>query len=177
MLGSSRNGLYFLCSSCLKNVKKVNGNSICCLSGSSSFFSNSTVSRTCISSDIDSCHVDKCKLLNTDGPLVCTSTSNSNNKSVLFDKNACVTARNNVDLLWHTRLGHVPFVKMRNISTLSTNFSPKQPFMCTICLMTRQERLPFSHSTSQTKSKFEILHVDLWGPYHISVKCYMVGCS
>lgn len=34
--------------------------------------------------------------------------------------------------------------------------------------MARQQRLPFNHSTSQTTSKFELIHVDLWGPYHVS---------
>lgn len=43
VLGNNRDDLYFLCSSCLKNDKKVNGNSICCcFSCSNSLFSNSS---------------------------------------------------------------------------------------------------------------------------------------
>nr|XP_009795207.1 PREDICTED: uncharacterized protein LOC104241936 [Nicotiana sylvestris] len=51
-------------------------------------------------------------------------------------------------------LGHIPFVKMKRITSIPANFSPKQPFTCTICPMARQERLPFPQKTS--------------GPYHIS---------
>ena len=49
----------------------------------------------------------------------------------------------NDEILWHARLGHVPFLKMRNISAIPVNFSPKQPFTCNICLMARQTRMPF----------------------------------
>ena len=32
--------------------------------------------------------------------------------------------------------------------------------------MARQERLPFSQSLTHSNSIFELLHVDIWGPYH-----------
>lgn len=48
--------------------------------------------------------------------------------------------KNSVDLLWHNRLGHVPVAKMRNISTLPTILSQKQPFMCSICLMAKGKK-------------------------------------
>lgn len=34
--------------------------------------------------------------------------------------------------------------------------------------MARQARLPFDHITTQSKAIFDLLHVDLWGPYHVS---------
>ncbi|XP_015161200.1 uncharacterized protein [Solanum tuberosum] len=71
------------------------------------------------------------------------------------------------EFLWHARLGHVPFVKMRSISTIPLTFSSKQPFICTICPMARQTRMPFPESTTATSSLFELLHIDLWGPYHV----------
>ena len=49
----------------------------------------------------------------------------------------------NVDHLWHVRLGHVPFGKMKAISTIPVSFAPKQPFTCIICPMERQARIPF----------------------------------
>ena len=33
--------------------------------------------------------------------------------------------------------------------------------------MARKTRMPFPESTSTTTTIFELLHVDLWGPYHI----------
>ncbi|KAH0715981.1 hypothetical protein KY285_008848 [Solanum tuberosum] len=51
------------------------------------------------------------------------------------------------EFLWHARLGH--------------------PFTCVICPMARQTRIPFPESTTSTTKAFELLHIDLWGPYHI----------
>ncbi|XP_075100974.1 uncharacterized protein LOC142176701 [Nicotiana tabacum] len=76
-------------------------------------------------------------------------------------------AENNVNVLWHNRLGHVPFVKMKNITSIPANFSPKQPFNHTIYSMARQERLLFPQKTSTTNRIFEHLHVDLWASYHV----------
>jgi len=176
-IGNNKDGLYFLCSSCLRNTNRVNASSIrCCHSSRSNNNSSFSVhSREYNSSVTKSCHANNCREFATNGhgphivhsPLVCTSTFN-NNENIQFDNHSCKFAKNNVDLLWHNRLGHVPFAKMRNISTLPTILSQKQPFICTICPMARQERLPFSQSTSQTKSIFELLHIDLWGPYHVS---------
>uniref|UniRef100_A0A0V0GUF5 Putative ovule protein n=1 Tax=Solanum chacoense TaxID=4108 RepID=A0A0V0GUF5_SOLCH len=55
---------------------------------------------------------------------------------------------------------------MKGISTIPVQFSSKQPFLCSICPMARQERLPFKPSTTTTSHIFELLHVDMWGPYH-----------
>ena len=56
---------------------------------------------------------------------------------------------------------------MINIYTIPLKFSNKQPFTCTICPMARQTRMPFPESVTATSSIFELLHVDLWGPYNV----------
>ena len=56
---------------------------------------------------------------------------------------------------------------MRNIHTIPIKFSAKQPFTCTICPMARQVRLSFTLSTTHSKTIFDLLHIDLWGPYHV----------
>uniref|UniRef100_A0A0V0IVR9 Putative ovule protein n=1 Tax=Solanum chacoense TaxID=4108 RepID=A0A0V0IVR9_SOLCH len=56
---------------------------------------------------------------------------------------------------------------MRGISTIPIHFSNKQSFTCTICPMARQIRMPFPDSTTTTTKVFELLHIDLWGPYHV----------
>lgn len=73
-----------------------------------------------------------------------------------------------MNVLWYNRLEHVPFVKMKNIVSIPASFSSKQPFLCSICPMARQERLPFPQKTSITTKVFELLYVDLWGPYHVT---------
>ncbi|XP_019259465.1 PREDICTED: uncharacterized protein LOC109237601 [Nicotiana attenuata] len=73
---------------------------------------------------------------------------------------------NKNDVLWHHRLGHVPFVQMKNIPCISNDLSAKQSFTCPICPLARQPRLPFPDSSSQSTSLFQLIHVDTWGPYH-----------
>lgn len=84
----------------------------------------------------------------------------------MFVNNTCFSTGNDADLLWHNKLGHVPFVKMKNIQYLPVQFSSRQAFLCTIFPMARQARLPFDQSTTHTKKIFKLLHVDLWGLYH-----------
>ncbi|XP_070037081.1 uncharacterized protein [Nicotiana tomentosiformis] len=71
---------------------------------------------------------------------------------------------NVVDHLWHNRLGHVPFVKMRGISTMPITFPPRQPFFCLIYPMARQTILTFAHSSNISTKIFELIHLDLWAP-------------
>ncbi|XP_070026377.1 uncharacterized protein [Nicotiana sylvestris] len=38
---------------------------------------------------------------------------------------------------------------------------------CTVCLIAKQSRLPFSHSTSSSTLPFELVHTDVCGPYRV----------
>ena len=145
----------------------VNTCQICCCFPNNSLLSSSIKDETCNSFSANSCPPDQYKVFVSNSvPLKCKPYSSS--VDVLDDHNSCSTTGYNVDLLWHNRLGHVPFIKMKSITDLPVIFSPKQRFSWNICPMSRQQRLPFSHSISQTKSIFELLHIDLWGPYHVS---------
>lgn len=73
---------------------------------------------------------------------------------------------NKLDLLWHQRMGHMPFNKMRSISFIALQISTKQVFDCPICPLARQQRLPFSPSTIHTTVSFALVHIDVWGPSH-----------
>lgn len=61
------------------------------------------------------------------------SVNSSSNKSDYSLSSSSSTIENLLDLLWHNRLGHVPFIKMKGISSIPVNFAPKQPFFCPIC--------------------------------------------
>ncbi|KAF3667077.1 hypothetical protein FXO38_08785 [Capsicum annuum] len=75
---------------------------------------------------------------------------------------------NNVSLalIWHQRLGHMPYAKRKSISSLRPIIPTKKPFHCSICPMARQQRLPFPKSTIHSTKPFQLIHIDLWGPYH-----------
>ncbi|XP_075101950.1 uncharacterized protein LOC142177367 [Nicotiana tabacum] len=71
---------------------------------------------------------------------------------------------NKMDLVWHQRLGYMPYNRMTSIPFLSGKINSKQP--CSICLMARQQRLLFSDSSIKTTAPFQLVHIDVWGPYH-----------
>ncbi|XP_075083355.1 uncharacterized protein LOC142167098 [Nicotiana tabacum] len=58
--------------------------------------------------------------------------------------NSSHSAINKMDFLWHFRLGHVPFSKMKLISDISSCLSPKQSFPCSVCPLASQTSLPTS---------------------------------
>ncbi|XP_075104166.1 uncharacterized protein LOC142178474 [Nicotiana tabacum] len=172
VIGKVNDGLYILCPSCLKKnnaslAEKDNSRlpiiSSCCTCDTHCP-THSTINVPV--------HTNKCVSLPS---LIVNNSCASASKHVHFEDVSSELpgffsqswSENNVNVLWHNRLGHVPFVKMKRITSIPANFSPKQPFTCTICPMARQERLPFPQKTSVSNKIFELLHVDLWGPYHI----------
>ena len=87
VLGNSREGLYFLCSRCLKNPASFT--TCCCMSHNnqnSSLSSNNGQATNKTLHDNNKCN----------SHTVCSSTSDA------------ISAEHCVDLLWHNRLGHVP---------------------------------------------------------------------
>ena len=77
--------------------------------------------------------------------------------------------------LWHLRLGHIPFSKMQSVNSSFNNGSMKEEVICHICPKARQTRKPFSISTIRSTRCFELLHIDVWGPYKVLThdKCSM----
>lgn len=53
---------------------------------------------------------------------------------------------NKTDVVWHYRLGHIFFSKMKHISAILPVISSKQSFPCPIYPLARQARLPFPDS-------------------------------
>ncbi|KAL4347752.1 hypothetical protein GQ457_17G011290 [Hibiscus cannabinus] len=69
--------------------------------------------------------------------------------------------------LWHARLGHVSLTTMNKMHF--ANFVDHACVQnCTICPLAKQTRLPFPTSTSRSAVPFELIHIDLWGPYRVS---------
>lgn len=78
-----------------------------------------------------------------------------------------VTSSNKVDFFWQQRLGHMPYSRMKTIFCLSDKLSSKQFFIYFVCLLDRQQRLPFPDRSIKSTHPFQLIHVDLRGPYHI----------
>lgn len=67
--------------------------------------------------------------------------------------------------LWHKRLWHAPMKVLQKNNSLP--HVPIQDHHCTVCLIAKQSRLPFPHSTSCSAHPFELVHVDVWEPYRV----------
>ena len=69
--------------------------------------------------------------------------------------------------VWHKRLGHIPMSVIRKIDI----FAHKRDFQlkcCNICPLARQVRLPFHNSSFRSLQCFDLVHMDVWGPYKIT---------
>ncbi|KAH0774314.1 hypothetical protein KY290_011451 [Solanum tuberosum] len=161
-LSRANNGLYFLCAICHNchppsgGSKKTHVTAKFFLSHNSHSLVNCTKSSTdnvCQASSSSST-VKYTPYINKE---VCSVSNSASCSNVAYSPAETYTD----EFLWHARLGHVPFVKMKSISTIPIHFSTKQPFTCAICPMARQPRMPFPESTTSTTKAFELLHIDL----------------
>ncbi|XP_021740117.1 uncharacterized protein LOC110706507 [Chenopodium quinoa] len=66
--------------------------------------------------------------------------------------------------LLHLRLGYLPFNKLHY---LNANLPTKCciDIVCQICPLAKQTRKPFPVSSSKSNKCFDLLHIDVWGPY------------
>lgn len=72
--------------------------------------------------------------------------------------------------LFHARLGHPSSSKLSHLGKcigtsdfvcdIGTSY-----FVCDTCEMAKFHRLPFPVSTPRAAKAFDLVHVDLWGPY------------
>lgn len=72
--------------------------------------------------------------------------------------------------IWHKRLAHAFYVTLQHLNSpdvsLVLNDNKKNDLQaCEICHIAKQARLPFPTHTNNTSSTFELVHVDIWGPY------------
>lgn len=67
---------------------------------------------------------------------------------------------------WHHRLGHASAAKLKFIPCV-------QPFLnlptkvCVTCPMSKFNKLPFPLSDSHAQKAFDLIHIDIWGPYRV----------
>lgn len=63
--------------------------------------------------------------------------------------------------LWHLRLGHLPFNKLKLLFPEILDNKVDSNFICTVCPLAKQTRLPFNRSSIQTNDVFQLIHVDI----------------
>ena len=64
--------------------------------------------------------------------------------------------------LWHISNKCINVIKNK-----FTYVKYNNSFVCEVCHFAKQKRLSFPISTSKSKKYFDLIHVDIWGPYSI----------
>lgn len=65
--------------------------------------------------------------------------------------------------LLHARLGHTSIDKLRHVD--DCNKHGLNDFFCKTCVLSKHHTLSFNRGIYHAKSLFELVHVDIWGPY------------
>ncbi|XP_061351896.1 uncharacterized protein LOC133296864 [Gastrolobium bilobum] len=88
---------------------------------------------------------------------------NSSSSSIFYH------SANNTDAssLWHHRLGHVPYSTLKNMAIKFPFILAKDIDPCDTCHYAKQHKLPYSYNNTKTTCIFQLIHVDIWGPYSI----------
>ena len=77
-------------------------------------------------------------------------------------------ASNDVFRLWRCRLGHPSSQRLALMKSIVPNYNScnvNKVFECNVFPLAKQKRLPFPHSITASLSCFDLVHVDIWGPY------------
>lgn len=67
--------------------------------------------------------------------------------------------------VWHLRMGHISFHQMKLITPFNIPQSCLDSTVCQICPAAKQVRKSFSSNYIKSTSCFQLLHIDIWGPY------------
>ena len=67
--------------------------------------------------------------------------------------------------IWHVRLGHPSDVKLNTLSHVIPTLKPSCNKHCQICPMAKLKRLPFPFHNKISSCAFDLIHMDVWGPY------------
>lgn len=70
---------------------------------------------------------------------------------------------------WHLRLGHASSARLKLIPCVKP-FVQQQSKICVTCPMSKFTRLPFPLSDSHAKTPFDLIHIDIWGPYKVCTR-------
>ena len=67
--------------------------------------------------------------------------------------------------LWHFRLGHLSRKKLNVLNQKFPFISKHTNEMCDVCHLAKQRKLPYSMITSRASKIFELIYLNIWGPF------------
>ena len=71
--------------------------------------------------------------------------------------------------VWHNRLGYLSFKKLNSLKIqLHCDVSNvRNGLPCYVCPLAKQQRLSFLCNNNLSEHSFNVVHYDIWGPYHV----------
>ncbi|XP_074318154.1 uncharacterized protein LOC141654946 [Silene latifolia] len=79
---------------------------------------------------------------------------------------SAATVLDDVALL-HARLGHSSLSTLKHVIPGSILNKTNSSLHCDTCLLAKHHKMPFPISQTVTSAVFDLVHIDLWGPYRV----------
>ena len=89
------------------------------------------------------------------------------NKSNSFTAFSSYVSHANLYSLWHSRLGHPSDMKLHSLGHLFPLLHNCCTKDCIVCPLAKQKRLPFPFDNKKAVHSFDLVHMDVWGPFSI----------
>ncbi|CAL0329743.1 unnamed protein product [Lupinus luteus] len=71
--------------------------------------------------------------------------------------------------VWHNRLGHLSHEKMKLMQKDYADIKCNKTHLpCHVCHLSKQRKLAYSNSVSKSVRLFDLLHMDIWGPFSMT---------
>ncbi|CAN1266422.1 Retrovirus-related Pol polyprotein from transposon TNT 1-94 [Linum perenne] len=67
--------------------------------------------------------------------------------------------------MWHCRLGHPSTPRIQMLHKNNPSIAIPLHSHCSVCHLAKQKHLPFPSSSSHASVAFELVHMDIWGPF------------
>ncbi|KAM6587962.1 hypothetical protein CsatA_010567 [Cannabis sativa] len=85
-----------------------------------------------------------------------------------FSATACISdSKVCNETVWHYRLGHPSCVKTHPLNkALQLHSNSQSLFHCSVCHYAKQKKLPFISHHNIAENIFDLVHVDIWGPFN-----------
>lgn len=92
------------------------------------------------------------------------------NKSTANQTASPVSVNTVTSAIWHSRLGHLSPKRHSLLSQLFpyVSYDFNHSHVCDICQKAKQRHFPFVSSFNNAKENFELIHFDIWGPFHVT---------
>lgn len=89
---------------------------------------------------------------------------------VLDTQRSSISVQAVVDIgTWHQRLGHPSYKRLDTISEAlgTSRMKNKGNSFCHTCHLSKQKKLSYISHNNICKDSFELLHIDIWGPFSV----------